>query len=142
MKMKEMKRTRNITVFAVITIALAIALTILFILMYLHPRPSKTYTRYDWFLRILPILYLVCGVGILKLKNWARCGVIILAAISLAFFVPCLILILPGASISLPSLIVLTVLFFLIIGNGLILWFFNRTSIKEQFQKAAKTKGG
>lgn len=138
MEKREIKRTRNITVFVVITIALAITLTILFILMHLHPRTSKTYTGGDWFLRILPILYLVCGVGILKLKNWARRGIIILAMIYLILSIPATGIILYGMlkSHKLPSFVELGItsgMILFLVYNGLIVWFFNQNSVKKQF---------
>ncbi len=143
MKKREIKRTRNITVFAVITITLAVVLTILSILMYLHPRTSKTYTGGDWFLRILPILYLVCGVGILRLKNWARRGIIILAVVYLILFIPAtgIILYIMLKSHKIPSFVELGItsgIILFIVYNGLIVWFFNQDPVKKQFQRAAK----
>ncbi len=111
--------------------------------MYFHPRTSKTYTGGRWLFRILPILYLVCGVGILKLKNWARRGIIILAMVYSILFIPAtgIILYVMLKSHKFPSFVELGItsgMILLLLYNGLILWFFNRTSIKEQFQKAVK----
>lgn len=143
MEERKIKRTRNITIFGIMIIVLAVATTVLFILMHLHPRTSKTYTRYDWFWRILPILYLVCGVGILKLKNWARRGIIILATVYLILVIPTtgILFYVILKSHKFPSFFDLGItsgMILFIVYNGLILWFFNRTSIKKQFQRAAK----
>lgn len=143
MKGKEIKRTRNITIFGIVIIVLAIAITILFILMHLHPRTSKTYTGGDWFLRILPILYLVCGVGILKLKNWARRGIIILAMVYLILLIPAMgiILYVMLKSHKFPSFVTLGItsgIILFLVYNGLIVWFFNQDPVKKQFQRAAK----
>ena len=91
----------------------------------------------------LPILYVVIGIGILGLKNWARITALVIAALLILSG----ILDFPTWMRSINEMahtgkgwFAISVFFFIfrfVVGLGTIL-FFLRPSVKEQFKKGAK----
>lgn len=85
----------------------------------------------------MAVILLTAGIGVLKLKNWGRVTIIIRALISLSYSVYLLSITLPtilGGKYALIQTRTFLNLLISLLFNGIILWFFNQTSIKAQFK--------
>ncbi len=149
MEQETIKRSRGVTVFGVIAIIFGSLGTlgscfgwIIFIergplLMQALEQYGLSLDQMTTFLihiivgTIVSILFLVSGIGILKLREWARRLIPWTAVAFIAARVIQTATGLFGANKYIALFKIISALIFW----GLIIWFFNRTSIKAQFQK-------
>ena len=88
---------------------------------------------------IFKVIIIFCGIGILLLKNWARLLIMYAGVVSIIYSILKLFhpMFRQGEAAAFGGAI--AVIFVIAVWYGVIVWFFNRQSVKAQFVKSAPT---
>jgi len=84
---------------------------------------------------VLATLLFSAGIGVWKLRSWGRKAILIQSVLSLAYHTPMMILSIAIGAIGVTHTFVTSLNLFVIVFSLLVLWYFNRSSVKAQFEQ-------
>jgi len=128
------KRSVGVTVFGILLILCPLFYYLQGVIIFLIKSipltslPSHIIRAYrsNPFVPLLQLAFIICGIGVLQLKEWARNLIVSILAIGLLFSILFFVVLASSPLIKKLSNIIF---------DGLFLWFFTRPKVKEQFKQ-------